>query len=64
MGRAAATCLVLSVLIEAAQYGMDAGRTVDIDDVLFNTLGGVLGSVLAYLPHRMLSPAPRLRHAQ
>ncbi|MHC5257412.1 VanZ family protein [Streptomyces sp. UC4497] len=64
LGRAALACLVLSLLIEAAQYAMNAGRTVDIDDVLFNTLGGGLGGLLAYLPHRTLRPASQPRHAQ
>ncbi|MFJ9127389.1 VanZ family protein [Streptomyces sp. NPDC102340] len=64
LGRAVLTCLALSLLIEAAQYAMNAGRTVDIDDVLFNTLGGILGGLLAYLPHRMLTPASQPRHAQ
>ncbi|MEU9208433.1 VanZ family protein [Streptomyces sp. NPDC048415] len=43
-------CLALSVLIEATQYVMNAGRTVDVDDVLFNTLGSLIGGVLALLP--------------
>jgi hypothetical protein len=64
LGHVALACLVLSLLIEAAQYAMNAGRTVDVDDVLFNTLGGVLGCFLAYLPHRILGPTPRPRHAQ
>ncbi|UGY92833.1 VanZ family protein [Streptomyces gobiensis] len=37
------SCLVFSVVIEAVQFVMAAGRTVDVDDVLFNTLGGALG---------------------
>ncbi|MYR56761.1 hypothetical protein GTY54_11125, partial [Streptomyces sp. SID625] len=54
LGRGVALCLALSVMIEAAQYAMNAGRTADIDDVLFNTLGGLLGGVLAYIPRRVL----------
>ncbi len=42
------------VMIEVVQYVMNAGRTVDVDDVLFNTLGGLMGAVLAFLPRRAL----------
>ncbi|MET7982602.1 MULTISPECIES: VanZ family protein [unclassified Streptomyces] len=52
-GRGVLKCLTLSVFIEAAQYAMAAGRTVD-DDVLFNTLGGLIGRVLSLAPHRVL----------
>ncbi|MFJ2833151.1 VanZ family protein [Streptomyces sp. NPDC087263] len=52
LGRAVLICLALSVLIEATQYVMNAGRTVDVDDVLFNTLGGLIGSLLAFFPRR------------
>lgn len=55
MGRAVLICFALSVLIEVSQYVMNAGRTVDIDDVLFNTLGGVIGGILAYFPRRVFS---------
>ncbi|MFH8340859.1 VanZ family protein [Streptomyces sp. AM6-12] len=33
LARTTAVCLALSVSIEAAQYAMNAGRTVDVDDV-------------------------------
>ncbi|MFI0242091.1 VanZ family protein [Streptomyces sp. NPDC016845] len=62
-GRAVAASLALSLVIEAAQYAMNAGRAVDIDDVLFNTLGAGLGVLLAHLPHRLLRPAVPPRHA-
>jgi hypothetical protein len=54
LGSIVVICLTLGVLIEAAQYGMNAGRTVDVDDVLFNTIGGLLGGVLAVVPRRIL----------
>lgn len=40
-------CLALSVTIEAVQLVMNAGRVVDIDDVIFNTAGGLVGCLLA-----------------
>ncbi|GAA1888057.1 hypothetical protein GCM10009837_07370 [Streptomyces durmitorensis] len=40
-------CLALSVMIEAVQLVMNAGRVVDVDDVIFNTLGGLVGCLLA-----------------
>ncbi|TWV34743.1 VanZ family protein [Streptomyces misionensis] len=55
LGRTIAICLALSVSIEAAQYVMNAGRTADVDDALFNTLGGIIGGVLAFVPRRVLA---------
>ncbi|MER5972494.1 VanZ family protein [Streptomyces sp. NPDC002055] len=46
-GRVVAVCLSLSVLIETVQFAMAAGRTVDVDDLLFNTVGAVLGVAAA-----------------
>ncbi|MFF1695135.1 VanZ family protein [Streptomyces sp. NPDC058257] len=40
-------CLTLSVTIEAVQFVMNAGRVVDIDDVMFNTVGALIGCLLA-----------------
>ncbi|GLF94092.1 VanZ family protein [Streptomyces yaizuensis] len=40
-------CFAGSLAIEAAQFVMAAGRTVDVDDILCNTLGGALGAVAA-----------------
>ncbi|MET8725244.1 VanZ family protein [Streptomyces misionensis] len=51
LGRTIAICLALSASIETAQYVMNAGRTADVDDALFNTLGGAL----AFLPRRALA---------
>lgn len=36
-------CMAFSALIEFGQFIMAAGRTVDVDDVLFNTIGGFTG---------------------
>lgn len=38
-------CCLLSIAIEAAQYL--AGRSSDIDDVILNTVGGLIGALLA-----------------
>ncbi|MGZ0236516.1 VanZ family protein [Streptomyces sp. CPS1] len=51
LGRTIAISLALSASIETAQYVMNAGRTADVDDALFNTLGGAL----AFLPRRALA---------
>ncbi|MEV7194189.1 VanZ family protein [Streptomyces sp. NPDC093510] len=40
-------CLALSVVIEAAQLVMNAGRVADVDDVLFNTAGALTGCLMA-----------------
>ncbi|MFI1682934.1 VanZ family protein [Streptomyces sp. NPDC020607] len=40
-------CVVLSVAIEAVQLVMNAGRVVDVDDVVFNAAGAVVGCLLA-----------------
>lgn len=42
-------CFAFSVAIEAAQFVMAAGRTVDADDVLFNTFGGFVGAGVALI---------------
>lgn len=41
---AVASCAVLSAMIELVQLLM--GRSLDVDDVLLNTLGGAVGAVL------------------
>lgn len=53
--------LVLSVMIEAAQYALPIGRAVDVDDVVLNTIGTALGaltvSVVRHLvPARVAEP--------
>ncbi len=44
-GKVAALCLLLSGSIEALQY-LSGRRVADIDDILLNTLGGVVGYLL------------------
>ncbi|MFJ4715662.1 VanZ family protein [Streptomyces sp. NPDC088785] len=44
--RATLLCAALSVSVELAQLVMAAGRVVDVDDVLFNTAGALLGAAL------------------
>lgn len=40
---ATGSCLAMSGAIEATQFLMAAGRTADVDDLLFNTVGGAIG---------------------
>ncbi|MFE1802333.1 VanZ family protein [Streptomyces sp. NPDC059517] len=47
--RATALSAAGSLLIEALQYAMAAGRVVDIDDLLLNTLGALIGASTAHL---------------
>ncbi|WJY35824.1 VanZ family protein [Streptomyces sp. P9-2B-2] len=58
-------CLLTSVLIEMVQFIMAAGRTVDVDDVLFNSLGAALGALAATVSLRLAErPGPTAaRHA-
>ncbi|WP_353942816.1 VanZ family protein [Streptomyces sp. HUAS MG91] len=42
-------CAGLSPVIELAQLLMAEGRVVDVDDVLFNTAGALLGAALVTL---------------
>ncbi len=46
-GRSIAFALVLSVAAEAAQYVTGHGRIAQIDDVVFNTGGAVIGWIVA-----------------
>ncbi|PWI20238.1 hypothetical protein DI272_01040 [Streptomyces sp. Act143] len=57
--RATCVCLGFSVLIEGVQFVMAAGRTVDVDDVLFNTLGGLLGAGVAVAGVQVFARARR-----
>ncbi|MFD3843748.1 VanZ family protein [Streptomyces sp. NPDC058642] len=52
------SCLALSGLIEFGQLVMAAGRTVDVDDVLFNTVGGFIGGGAALIALNIFA-APR-----
>lgn len=49
--------LLLSVLVEATQYVLPLGRAVDVDDVVLNTLGAMLGA-LTVVVVRWLVPPP------
>ncbi|MFD8568251.1 VanZ family protein [Streptomyces sp. NPDC057694] len=57
-------CTALSLCIELAQLLMAAGRVVDVDDVIFNSAGALLGAALVTLSTRMTAAAkPSGRHA-
>ncbi|APE25530.1 hypothetical protein vnz_33880 [Streptomyces venezuelae] len=45
--------LLLSLSIEVVQWGMAAGRVVDIDDVIVNTVGACLGALLCLAGERL-----------
>ena len=47
--------LGLSLMIETTQYLLDNGRTADVNDVMENTLGTVIGLLVALAIHRMAS---------
>jgi glycopeptide antibiotics resistance protein len=47
----------LSAAIEVAQYFMNAGRVAQLDDVIFNTLGGLIGWAMVRAV-RLVRPAP------
>lgn len=47
--------LGLSLVIETTQYLLDNGRTADINDVMENTLGTIVGLLVALVIHRMAS---------
>ncbi|MFE6779498.1 VanZ family protein [Streptomyces sp. NPDC057702] len=58
------SCFLASAAIETTQFVMAAGRTVDVDDLLFNTLGGALGILVARLSRqavRIYEPAGKHR---
>jgi len=42
-------CIGLSLLVEGVQLAWSVGRSADITDVLMNTLGGILGLLVAKL---------------
>lgn len=50
--------LLLSVLVEAAQFVLPLGRAVDVDDVVLNTVGALLG-VLTVVVLRRVAPVRR-----
>jgi len=51
------TALASTVLIETTQYFI--GRSADIDDVIMNLAGGLLGYGLFFLLNRVLKTTPR-----
>ncbi len=53
-GGTVAMCAALSVLVECVQLTL--GRSLDVDDVLLNTLGGVVGAVLGLGLPRLFRP--------
>ena len=64
--RVLAIALVASVVVEAIQYTSGIGRSVDINDVVLNTAGGVIGAVcmswvLSRAPDLKVVPAPPRR---
>ena len=48
----------LSLMLEVCQYAFALGRT-DIDDLIFNTVGALIGAVLARLCGERLFPVWR-----
>ncbi len=55
MPRVAAICLSTSLVIEVLQ-GLSGKRVADVDDVILNTLGGVIGWGLWVAGRRWLAP--------
>lgn len=52
--------VVTSGLVETAQYLLPLGRAVDVDDVVLNTIGAMLGALTVVVVRRMVpTPAPR-----
>lgn len=45
--------LGLSLVIESTQYLLNQGRTADVDDVIENTLGALVGWVVVLVVHRI-----------
>ncbi len=61
--RVVPVAVVLSVLVEGAQYVLPLGRAVDVDDVLLNTFGALLGALTVVVVRRLVPgpPSPRSR---
>ena len=53
-GGTVAACAALSVLVESVQLTL--GRSLDVDDVLLNTVSGVIGAVLGVGLLRLFPP--------
>ena len=58
--------LVLSILVSCSiEFAQGViGRTVDIDDVILNVLGGVLGYILYKLGSKITDKLPKFMHTQ
>ena len=52
--RVVLVAVVLSVLVEGAQYLLPLGRAVDVDDVLLNTVGALLGALTVVVVRRLV----------
>ena len=52
--RVVPVAVVLSVLVEGAQYLLPLGRAVDVDDVLLNTVGALLGALTVVVVRRLV----------
>jgi len=50
---------LLSAAIEVSQYYMNAGRASQVDDVIFNTLGGMIGWAMVRIVRRVRPAAVR-----
>ena len=53
-----AFCLTVSLVIEILQYFFLPGRTSSLYDVIANTMGALLGGILADLENRRAMPSP------
>lgn len=42
-------CLLLSIFIETTQYLLPIGRITSIDDVILNSIGGIIGMILGVM---------------
>ncbi|SDX21697.1 VanZ like family protein [Amycolatopsis xylanica] len=64
VGRIAVAALVLSMLVEAMQYVLHAGRVTATDDVILNALGATMGAAIArpwWLRPRLVIPVQTRR---
>lgn len=53
------TTALLSAAIEVSQYFMNAGRVTQVDDVIFNTMGGLIGWATVRIVRRVRPGAVR-----
>ncbi|MFG2785939.1 VanZ family protein [Streptomyces prunicolor] len=61
------SCVAFSFIIEFTQWLERAGRTADVDDLTFNTLGSVIGALAvssaSFAVARLSAPARRPAHS-